>query len=472
MKSLLSLLAVLLSAPSAHAAEWSDFEEAFPLFPCPDGWMACKVDGEVVSPDLQVDGAGMPMPSNMRIGWYDLEATSAFSPFATLSEYTGNLPDGVGAAAVDVPVPAPAPAPAVAQVDNAEAEAARVAAEAAAVAREQAEKEADAARKAREAAAARAAEQKAAAAELARKAADADATERVKLEAEAAAAKKAAEEAERQRQAAMAEEKKRQDEAKRLDEERKKKEAAAAVAAKAAEEAAAAAAAQAAADAAATAAATEKKVETAAVAGDVRPAEVADCSSIVKLEPAAMMGRLSEPQVNCLEGELAAAAKMTDKGKISRVLMVNAFARGDKKEWERLVKRHLDEINQSDPDLCYKYALHLSKKGVGSSHGVIRWAEVAHENRTVWTGPTYTSRVYSLHKLKSAAAQKLWQRAESKHSSAPSDETGANVDKYRNETKVYARAWYEYAKQAGKDTTKALQLCMSAAGTSDYCEAG
>ena len=39
-------------------------------------------------------------------------------------------------------------------------------------------------------------------------------------------------------------------------------------------------------------------------------------------------------------------------------------------------------------------------------------------------------------------------------------------------TKVYSREWYEYAKVAGKDVTKALQLCTSAAGTKDYCEAG
>ena len=217
MKSLLSLMAILLAAPSAQAAEWSDFEEAFPLFPCADGWMACKVDGEAVTPDLRADGSGMPLPANMRIGWYDLKATSAFSPFTTLSEYTGNLPDGVGAAQAEAPEPVDEPA--VAEVDNAEAEAARVAAEAAAAARAQAEQEADAAREARKEAAARAAEQKAAAAALAKKAATADAAERTKLEAEAAAAKKAADEAERQRQAAMAEEKKRQEEVQKFKQE-------------------------------------------------------------------------------------------------------------------------------------------------------------------------------------------------------------------------------------------------------------
>jgi hypothetical protein len=152
--------------------------------------------------------------------------------------------------------------------------------------------------------------------------------------------------------------------------------------------------------------------------------------------------------------------------------MGNAFSKGDRKTWEQLVKRHLDEIDQSDPDLCYKYALHLARKGPGRASGVIRWANVALENRTVWTGDTYKARVNSLYKMRAAASQMLWQSAEQEHASAPSESTQSKIEKYRNMTKVNAREWYEYAKASGKDPTKALQLCMSAAGTSDYCEAG
>ena len=184
-----------------------------------------------------------------------------------------------------------------------------------------------------------------------------------------------------------------------------------------------------------------------------------------------MLGKLADAQIASCEETLASATKMTDKGKVSRVLMVNAFSKGDKATWEQLVKRHLDEIDQSDPDLCYKYALHLSKKGAGRASGVIRWADVALENRTLWTGDTYTSRVYSLYKLRAIAAQALWQSAEKSLADDPSEEVVDKVEKFRAMTKVMAREWFEYAKVAGKDTTKALQLCMSAAGTKDYCEA-
>ena len=104
--------------------------------------------------------------------------------------------------------------------------------------------------------------------------------------------------------------------------------------------------------------------------------------------------------------------------------------------------------------------------------GFCRWANVALENRTVWTGDTYTSRVYSLYKVRAAASQALWQDAEGEHSKAPSDDSRDKVDKYRNMTKVNAREWYEYARSSGKDASTALQLCISAAGTADYCEAG
>jgi len=152
--------------------------------------------------------------------------------------------------------------------------------------------------------------------------------------------------------------------------------------------------------------------------------------------------------------------------------MTNAYSKGDKRTWEKLVKRHLDEVDQSDPNICYKYASHLAKKGPGRANSVIRWAEVALENRSAWKGSTHVSRVYTLYKLRAIAGKGLWEKAEGDHVASPSDESKKRVEQARNMTKVYSREWYEYAKVAGKDVTQALQLCTSAAGTKDYCEAG
>jgi hypothetical protein len=184
-----------------------------------------------------------------------------------------------------------------------------------------------------------------------------------------------------------------------------------------------------------------------------------------------MMGKLSVGQAQCLESSYSAAAKQTEKDDISRLLMTNAYSKGDKRGWEKLVKRHLDEVDQSDPNICYKYASYLAKKGPGRSQSVIHWAEVAMENKSAWKGSTHVSRVYTLYKLRAVAGQSLWTKAEEDFVASPGDETKKRVDSTRNMTKVYSREWYEYAKVAGKDVTKALQLCTSAAGTKDYCEA-
>ena len=101
-------------------------------------------------------------------------------------------------------------------------------------------------------------------------------------------------------------------------------------------------------------------------AAPAAPAAAADdsCENLLKLEPPAMMGKLSVGQTQCLESSYSAAAKQTDKDDISRLLMTNAYSKGDKRTWEKLVKRHLDEVDQSDPNICYKYASYLAKKGL------------------------------------------------------------------------------------------------------------
>jgi hypothetical protein len=196
------------------------------------------------------------------------------------------------------------------------------------------------------------------------------------------------------------------------------------------------------------------------------------CDNLLKLEPPAMMGKLSMGQTQCLQSSYSASVKQTDKDRISRLLMTNSYSKGDKRGWEKLVKRHLDEVDQSDPNICYKYAAYLAKKGTSRSQSVIHWAEVALANRSAWTGNTHVSRVYTLYKLKAVAGKGLWEKAEEEFVASPGDATKKKVEDARNMTKVYSREWYEYAKVAGKDVTTALQLCTSAAGTKDYCEAG
>lgn len=196
----------------------------------------------------------------------------------------------------------------------------------------------------------------------------------------------------------------------------------------------------------------------------------ARCGDLITLEPAAMMGKLKDPEIRCLDEQLRAAEKQTVKDKISRVLMSDAWAKGDAHRWESIVRRHLNEIDQSDADLCFKFAKYLSDKGPEYADETMRWAENALDNRSVWVGDTHISRVTSLYKIRAVAAAQKWQYLEEKYAREPSEGLAGERDVARSGAKTLSREWLEYAKSAGKDTTTAMQLCVSAAGTDGYCD--
>lgn len=195
----------------------------------------------------------------------------------------------------------------------------------------------------------------------------------------------------------------------------------------------------------------------------------ARCGDLVALEPAAMMGKLNDGQIRCLDDTLRASEKQTVKDKLSRVLMADAWAKGDQHRWEGIVRRHLNEIDRSDADLCFKFSKYLSEQGAERSDETLHWAEMALENRTQWTGDTHISRVNALYKIRAVASQRKWTWMEEKYVLEPTEAVSTERDRARNDAKTLAREWLEYAKNSGKDYTMAMQLCVSAAGTSGFC---
>jgi hypothetical protein len=184
-----------------------------------------------------------------------------------------------------------------------------------------------------------------------------------------------------------------------------------------------------------------------------------DVALLRELEPAATKGALDETQKACLEDRYKEADVQTVKDKISRVLLVNAYAYSTK-YWAQLVQRHLDEVDRSDPDIAYLYAFYLFNTDRKNAEEVIRWTQTALERKDVWSGDVYVSRVYGLYKLRALASNALWAMAEDQRTQG---DKGVNVDRLRNDVKVYAREWLDFAKVAGRDTTESAQLCLSAA---------
>lgn len=487
-RSLLALPVGLLGvAGVALAASWGDFKSAFPALPCQDGWAACLVDGQPVTPGMVLDSKGRPHPADMRIGFFEFDALPGLSPFGSLSAYKGGE---VPTADSKDTTAAPPVASAEAGLAATERETARLAAQAArdaeqaeAAAAREAERTAQAETKARQVqeSTRKAAEQ------ATREAASAtDATSRAEAERRADTARKAATDAqvraEQERKTADAARKAQEAESARkaqadaarvaAEEQARKSGEAAAQADAARKEAEATARSK---EAAALAARTSvgNNNDAAALASTPPPetpaAGPATCDNLVALEVPAMMGNLGAPVRGCLEKGLTASASQTSKDKISRVLIADAEARRDQAEWEKLMKRHLESIDRSDPNLCFKYALHLSRGGVGRATGVIRWADYALENKQQWEGATYIKNVSGLYKVRAQAANRIWEDAEKKVVEDRSEENEAKAERARGQTKDFAREWLDYARASAGDTATALALCVSAAGNKEFC---
>ncbi len=194
------------------------------------------------------------------------------------------------------------------------------------------------------------------------------------------------------------------------------------------------------------------------------------CEELVALEAKAMLGRLGEQTIACLSDRVAHDPERENQIRASMLLMADAWAGGDHLRWESLARRHLTTLDSSDPNLCYKHALLLSRRGVSEAPEVIRWVEVALENRAVWTGDTRTSRVDALHRLRARASQQLWEAAATAAAADPSAENESSAEALRASTRAHAQAWHAHALRAGKDTEVAQQLCATASTEGAPCD--
>ncbi|MEQ1564906.1 MAG: hypothetical protein ABMA64_04660 [Myxococcota bacterium] len=194
------------------------------------------------------------------------------------------------------------------------------------------------------------------------------------------------------------------------------------------------------------------------------------CGDFLRIEPAARLGRLSEEEIVCLNQSLDTAARQTTKDKISRVLLADAWAKGDTHRWMGTAARHLAEVERADPDLIYLFTFQLVQLGnPDRMDEAIHWANAALDNKHVWEGETYVKRVYGLHKVRAMAALKKWEYLESVARRDPSPDARLTADAARNETKTFAREWLLYARSADRDDAEPMRVCAMAAGTDDYC---
>lgn len=422
LRTFVVLGALAVVSLPALAAGWPAWSAGFPSLPCSDGWAGCMVGGTHLGPGMSRDAAGRPIPADSRVAWFDLQPTVALSPFVGLSAYSGAV-GGEQVAAVAPPSPPPredlppppAPverAPEVARVDSPPALAVPTTARVTPTTTTTAPPPVTTGRT------------------------PPPTTTTAPPPTTTAPA-------------------------------------VGGLGGRPPPTTTTAPAPVTTAPAPVTTAPTTAAKTAPAVVPPPTPAAATDdtCADLVKLEPQAMLGQLRPGQQKCIEGRISSEGAQTMKDKLSRVLIANAEGKGDKAEWERLVKRHLEELDRSDPDMCFKYATQLSRGGVGRATGVIRWADYALENKQKWSGATYTKRVYDLYRMKTEAANKLWADAEETYATKEhTDENEAKAAKWRGTTKDFAREWLDYAKASGQDTKNAMAICVSAAGNKTFCE--
>ena len=176
---------------------------------------------------------------------------------------------------------------------------------------------------------------------------------------------------------------------------------------------------------------------------------------LFSLEEAAGRGALTKETMACLDASYGAADQLTTKDKISRVMLINAYAYSTR-QWAELVDRHLKEVDRSDPAISYLYTFYLSNRSEPDYDAVIKWSEVALERRAFWKGTTYTNRTFQLLKVRTLAATGLWEHYAKEGDNKRSDES-------RLQAKTYAREWLDFAKSSGWDTSEAALMCTSAA---------
>ncbi len=193
------------------------------------------------------------------------------------------------------------------------------------------------------------------------------------------------------------------------------------------------------------------------VVGEVeQPASTSPCEDLVVLEPQAAMGTLPSNIVACLDATMSDDASLTTKDKVSRLLIWDAEARNDTVAWERLVRRHLETVGSSDPDICMALAIRLKKKGtVSALEESIQLASTALENRSRYSGEQFVKRVNALHALRTIASEMVWRRYENAVPGLRSEEVEAQSDAMRHRTRNYAREWLDYAEVSGAEIERA-----------------
>lgn len=201
--------------------------------------------------------------------------------------------------------------------------------------------------------------------------------------------------------------------------------------------------------------------------GNIGSFSIEDCQDRAEMKTIAARGSLSGGQIGCLESQIRLNRTQTERTKLSLILINNAQVKKDFSLWEKLVRRHLEEYDRSDPTLCLAFSSFLYRKGEDNFKEALKWANYSNETRSRWQGgENYIHMSNTLLKLRTELSTNLWIQAEEVYRQERSPENEDETMNMRGLAKECAREWMDYARAADllEDARKAFDMCVSAGG--------
>ena len=142
---------------------------------------------------------------------------------------------------------------------------------------------------------------------------------------------------------------------------------------------------------------------------DDKVLEAWNCGSIDQLEESSLQGLLSPEDVSCLETTLHKQKRVTQKVRISKILIMHMRQSKQKKKWERLLLRHLEKFDRSDANMSLGYAIFLVNKKEYIE--AIKWSDHAIEqSHTFKKGVDTKQKRFQAYQLRAISANHLWKK--------------------------------------------------------------
>lgn len=182
-----------------------------------------------------------------------------------------------------------------------------------------------------------------------------------------------------------------------------------------------------------------------------------------RLRDGATVGHLSEDTVNCLAVIRNDTQQDANRLEASRLLIADSHAKGILTQWANHVQIHLDSLDDSDPDLMYRYGLHLLKFGAPSE--AVKRTETALKHLDVWAKlEDRDDRLFNLLKLRTDAGIAVLGVV---RSAQPPDEMIIRATESR--IRLYAVEWLAQAQRTKRDYTPALAACENTGWNTPRC---